>query len=118
MPGAPAATPVRTAPRALVASSASTASAGTGRPNSQPWPTSQPSRGSTSACLNLIAPWWKGLRALALAGRRFATWDEVCEAVDQARGYWNARRHPFVWGHRRRHRPRRQPGIALLPKAA
>jgi hypothetical protein len=27
-------------------------------------------------------------------------------------------RHPFVWGRRRRHRPRRQPGIALLPKAA
>src|SRR3712207_7197093 len=45
-------------------------------------------------------------RSLALAGRRFETWDEVCEAVDQATAYWNAHRHPFVWGHRRRHRPR------------
>src|SRR3712207_3557909 len=71
-----------------------------------------------AAYLNLIEPWWKVLRALALAGRRFETWDEVCEAVAQATAYWNAHRHPFVWGRRRRHRPRRQPGIALLPKAA
>jgi transposase len=71
-----------------------------------------------AAYLNLIEPWWKVLRALALAGRRFETWDEVCEAVDQATAYWNAHRHPFLWGQRRRHRPRRRPGIALLPKAA
>jgi transposase len=71
-----------------------------------------------AAYLNLIEPWWKVLRALALAGRRFETWDEVVEAVAQATAYWNAHRHPFVWGRRRRHRPRRQPGIALLPKAA
>ena len=71
-----------------------------------------------AAYLNLIEPWWKVLRSLALAGRRFETWDEVCEAVDQATAYWNAHRHPFVWGHRRRHRPRRQPGIALVPQAA
>jgi hypothetical protein len=56
--------------------------------------------------------------SLALAGRRFETWAEVTEAVAQATEYWNARRHPFVWGRRRRHRPRRLPGIALLPKAA
>jgi len=71
-----------------------------------------------AAYLNLIEPWWKVLRSLALAGRRFETWDEVWEAVDQATAYWNAHRHPFVWRRRRRHRPRRQPGIALLPKAA
>ena len=77
-----------------------------------------------AAYLNLLEPWWKVLRALALAGRRFETWDEVCEAVDQATAYWNAHRHPFVyrhpfvWGRRRRHRPRRLPGIAVLPKAA
>ncbi len=71
-----------------------------------------------AAYLNLIEPWWKVLRSLALAGRRFETWDEVAEAVAQATDYWNAHRHPFTWGHRRRHRPRRQPGIALLPKAA
>src|ERR687890_791530 len=43
---------------------------------------------------------------------------EDWEAVAQATAYWNAPRHPFVWGRRRRHRPRRQPGSALLPKAA
>jgi hypothetical protein len=71
-----------------------------------------------AAYLNLIEPWWKVLRSLALAGRRFETWDEVVEAIAQATDYWDAHRHPFLWGQRRRHRPRRQPGIALLPKAA
>jgi hypothetical protein len=71
-----------------------------------------------AAYLNLIEPWWKVLRGLALAGRRFETWDEVTEAVARATDYWNAHCHPFVRGRRRRHRPRRQPGIALLPKAA
>ena len=68
--------------------------------------------------VNLIEPWCKVLRSLALAGRRFETWDEVCEAVAQATDYWNAHRHPFLRGRCRRHRPRRQPGIALLPRAA
>jgi hypothetical protein len=71
-----------------------------------------------AAYLNLIEPWWKVLRSLALKGRRFETWEQVCQAVREATAYWNAHRHPFVWGHRRRHRPRRRPGIALLPKAA
>lgn len=30
---------------------------------------------------NLIEPWRKVLRSLALKARRFATWDEVCRAV-------------------------------------
>ena len=71
-----------------------------------------------AAYINLIEQWWKVLRSLALAGRRFETWDEVADAIAQATDYWNAHRHPFRWGQRRRHRPRRQPGIALLPKAA
>ena len=71
-----------------------------------------------AASLNLIEPWWKVLRSLALAGRRFESWDEVSEAVAQATDYWNGHRHPFAWGHRRRHKPRRQPGIALLPATA
>jgi len=71
-----------------------------------------------AAYLNLIEPWWKILRSLALAGRRFETWDEVTTAIAQATTYWNAHRHPFTWGQQRRHRPRRQPGVALLPKAA
>ena len=37
-----------------------------------------------AAYLNLIEPWWKMLRSLALAGRRFETWDEIREAVDHA----------------------------------
>ncbi len=71
-----------------------------------------------AAYLNLIEPWGQILRSLALKGRRFATWEEVCRAVAAATAYWNAHRHPFVWGRRRRHRPRRQPGIALTPAVA
>jgi transposase len=71
-----------------------------------------------AAYLNLIEPWWKVLRSLALKGRRFDTWEEVCTAVHAATAYWNAHRHPFVWGKRRRHRSPRHPGIASLPKIA
>ncbi len=71
-----------------------------------------------AAYLNLIEPWWKILRSLALAGRRFENWDEIIDALHRSTVYWNAHRHPFVWGKRRRHRPHRSPGIALLPRAA
>ncbi len=71
-----------------------------------------------AAYLNLIEPWWKVLRSLALKGRRFETWDEIAQAVAEATAYWNTHRRPFVWGCRRRHQPRRQPGIALPPKPA
>jgi transposase len=50
------------------------------------------------ACwLNLIEPWWKQLRSLALKGRRFAGVDEIIEAVLQATAYWNVHRYPYVW---------------------
>jgi transposase len=71
-----------------------------------------------AAYLNLIEPWWKVLRSLALKGRRFETWEQVWQAIEAATAYWNAHRHPFIWGRRRRHRSRRQAGIAVLPKAA
>jgi transposase len=71
-----------------------------------------------AAYLNLIEPWWKILRSLALKGQRFETWEQICTAVQAATAYWNAHRHPFIWGRRRRHRPRRQPGIARLPLVA
>ena len=91
-----------------------------------------------AAYLNLIEPWWKILRSLALKGRRFESWEEVCEAVEAATAYWNKHRHPFKWGERKRHRrrqhgtapvlrfweqrsrrhPARQPGIAVVPKVA
>lgn len=71
-----------------------------------------------AAYLNLIEPWWKVLRSLALRGRRFETWEELAAAVHEATAYWNAHKHPFVWGRRRRHRPPRRPGIGLMPKVA
>ena len=71
-----------------------------------------------AAYLNLIEPWWKVLRSLALKGRRFETWVEIAQAVEAATAYWNAHRHPFVWGKRKRRRPARSTGIARLPVAA
>ncbi len=71
-----------------------------------------------AAYLNLIEPWWKTLRSLAFKGRRFESWEQMQEAVSKATAYWNAHKHPFVWGRRRRHRPRRRAGIAVLPKVS
>ncbi len=58
------------------------------------------------------------LRSLALKGRRFETWDEVGRAVEAATAYWNAHRHPFVWGRRKRRRAPRPSGLARPPLAA
>lgn len=71
-----------------------------------------------AAYLNLIEPWWKVLRSLALKGRRFENWAEVCQAVERATSYWNANRHPFSWGRRRRRRTARRAGLAQVPLAA
>ena len=68
-----------------------------------------------AAYLNLIEPWWKVLRSLALKGRRFDAWAEIEQAVQRATEYWNAHKHPFVWGRRRRHRTPRRLGIAAAP---
>ena len=40
-----------------------------------------------AAYLNLIEPWWKVLRSLALKGRRFATWEKVGQAISAATQY-------------------------------
>ena len=69
-----------------------------------------------AAYLNLIEPWWKTLRSLALKGRRFEAWAEIERAVERATAYWNAHKHAFVWGRRRRHRQPRRLGIAAVPK--
>jgi hypothetical protein len=53
-----------------------------------------------------------------LAGQRCESWGEITDAIHGSTLYWNAHRHPFAWGNRRRDRPRRPPGIALLPRAA
>ena len=73
---------------------------------------------TAAAYLNLIEPWWKVLRSLALKGRRFEGWDALCRAVAAATAYWNAHRHPFVWGKRRRRRAARPAGVARLPLVA
>lgn len=53
------------------------------------------------ACwLNLIEPWWKQLKSLALKGQRFETLDEITQALLEAEEYWNAHRHPYVWKKR------------------
>jgi hypothetical protein len=47
--------------------------------------------------LNLIEPWWKQLRSLALKGRRFETLDELTQALNDGVDYWNKHRHPYCW---------------------
>jgi hypothetical protein len=71
-----------------------------------------------AAYLNLIEPWWKILRSLALTGRRFEAWPEIEQAVRRATEYGNAHKHPFLWGRRRRHHTPRRPGIAAVPSIA
>jgi transposase len=66
-----------------------------------------------AAYLNLIEPWWKILRSLALKGHRFEAWPEIEEAIRRATEYWNAHKHSFIWGRRRRHRTSRRPGVAI-----
>jgi hypothetical protein len=68
-----------------------------------------------AAYRNLIEPWWKVLRGLALKGRRFETWAEIVTGVERATAYWNGHRHPFLRGRRKRHRPRRSTGFATPP---
>src|SRR3954469_17588249 len=68
-----------------------------------------------AAYLNLIEPWWKIMRSLALKGRRFETWAEIAQAVERATAYWNEHKHPFIWGRRRRHRTPRRFGLAAIP---
>jgi hypothetical protein len=53
-----------------------------------------------TAWLNLIEPWWKQLRSLALKGRRFENLDELTLALNAALDYWNEHAHPYVWKKR------------------
>lgn len=50
-----------------------------------------------SCWLNLIEPWWKQIRSLALKGRRFETAEQIGSAVWEALNYWNNHRHPYRW---------------------
>ena len=69
-----------------------------------------------AAYLNLIEPWCKTLKSLALKGRRFETWEEIEAAIAKATIYWNEHRHPYIWGRRRRHRPAKRLGVAGMPR--
>lgn len=71
-----------------------------------------------AAYLNLIEPWWKTLKSLALRGHRFETWEGVAAAIERATAYWNEHRHPYVWGRRRRHRPPLRLELAGMPRVA
>ena len=50
-----------------------------------------------SPWLNLIEPWWKTLRSLALKGRCFLNSDEIIHAIRVATEHWNHQRHPYQW---------------------
>ena len=64
------------------------------------------------ACwLNLIEPWWKQLKSLALKGRRFETQEELTDALNNAVCWWNAHKHPYHW----KKQPQKQPLKQLGP---
>ncbi len=50
-----------------------------------------------SPWLNLIEPWWKTLKSLALLGRFFDAAETFRLAIADATDYWNAHAHPFHW---------------------
>ena len=52
---------------------------------------------SYSPWLNLIEPWWKSLRSLALKGRTFETDQELRTAITNATDCWNERKLPYYW---------------------
>jgi hypothetical protein len=50
-----------------------------------------------SPWLNLIEPWWRTLRNLALKGRSFTQTKQMALAIQHGTAYWLAHRHPYVW---------------------
>ena len=62
------------------------------------WPELQVQFIPKYACwLNLIEPWWKQLRSLALKGRRFETLEELTTSLQEALAYWNDHKRPYIW---------------------
>jgi transposase len=60
------------------------------------------------ACwLNLIEPWWKQLKSLALKGRKFETQAELEAALWEGLAYWNRYRYPYQW--------KKKPQVQLPP---
>jgi transposase len=62
-----------------------------------------------SCWLNLIEPWWKQLRSLALKGRRFEDINEIIDSLIASLDYWNAHKHPYTW----KKFPQEQPSIII-----
>jgi transposase len=50
-----------------------------------------------SPWLNLIEPWWKTLRKLALDGTHPQDVPELLLAIALATTYWNDHCHPYYW---------------------
>jgi transposase len=50
-----------------------------------------------SPWLNLIEPWWKTLRSLALRGNYFERPCDLALALYRAVEYWNQHRKPYRW---------------------
>jgi len=70
------------------------------------WPEMQLQFIPKYACwLNLIEPWWKKLRSLALKGRHFEDLDELAQALNDALAYWNQYCHPYSWKKRLQEQP-------------
>jgi transposase len=62
------------------------------------------------ACwLNLIEPWWKQIRSLALKGKRFDAITDLENALWKALDYWNVHRHPYQW----KKKPQDQPKLSF-----
>ena len=58
------------------------------------------SRPKYACWLNLIEPWWKQLRSLALNGRHFETQAELEAAFHGALTDWNVHKRPCIWKKR------------------
>lgn len=67
--------------------------------------------GGKEAILRLAGPW--DVLGHAAFGAEAAR--EAEEAISRAVDYWNAHRHSYVWGRRRRHRASRRPGFGAMP---
>jgi hypothetical protein len=65
-----------------------------------------------AAYLMLTEPWWNMVSSLALKEPRFERQQDVSHTVIRATADWIKCQLSFVWCNRRRHRPRRQLGIA------
>jgi transposase len=60
------------------------------------------------ACwLNLIEPWWKQLKSLAIKGRKFETRAELEAALWEGLAYWNQHCYPYQW--------KKKPQVQLPP---